>query len=73
MLSLLLPYRITIERTSYTTSGGEQQKSFSTVYSNIKCRYYRNRGKLTNTEVAVETKENTYSIIIEGNKQDVQK
>lgn len=67
----LLPYKVTISRPTYTTSGGEQTRTFAAVYTSIPCRYYPSRGTLNNTETAQQTQENNINMILEPSRTDV--
>ena len=56
----LLPYTCTIKRVSITNTDWEDIKSYTTIYSNIKCRVYRglywDKWIVRKTDLWVETK-----------------
>lgn len=72
MLKDFLAYTCTIQRPTISNSWGEQTKTFTTIYTNISCRYYISSWRLKNTDQASETKNNSFNVILEPDKTNIQ-
>lgn len=68
----MLADTMSVERPAITISWWEETKSFSTIYSNIKCRYYSSTWWLKNSVVAEQEQINTYSIITSPQNNNIQ-
>ena len=58
---------------TYTTSGGEQVKNRTTVYSDIDCSFEPKSVALNNEEEAQEVDINKAIIVVEPDKTDIKK
>jgi len=65
---MLLPDTCTIKRPVIIRSDGEDSKSYTTIYDNIKCRYYQWKIKLQNDDLSQQTELWTYKVILEKDK-----
>lgn len=73
MLSELLQHACSIYATETILSGGEQTKTETLLYENIKCMFYKKKQyPLPETGLAQETDTSSYSVIVEGDKKDIQ-
>lgn len=71
MLSSLLPYTANITRPIIINSWWEDYKSYETIYSSIKCRYYYNKQNLRNTNIWSETPLDNLNVIIDSANTNV--
>lgn len=64
-LWLFLDNTAIVSRDTVTNDNGIERKTKSTIYSSIKCHIYQLRGSNEDTELAVNTKMNTWRCITE--------
>lgn len=68
MLGNLLPDVCDVKRATIITSNGEQSKSYTVVYSGIKCRYYKGPKRLDSGELSQQSELWKYKMILEKDK-----
>ena len=69
----LLPDTCTIKRPVITTANGEDSKSYTVIYSDVPCRYYKDNIKVVSDNLSQQTVVGTYKVIMDSDKTVLRK